>query len=216
LAEIVLSKQTFLEAIWNMRRLGVKSATNPLIAIVLISVILMLGWSLLSMAVNYLSIVRSEQQLYTFTGMISSDTHFYIEALSSSEFTYTAYVGLLRASNTPTTYYLCILNQTNSKPVENVDVEVSYGEDYQDVESVLVESDNVYILSQIARYTPLSADAEVHDVVLYKVNYTGLDLPLSIKIEVRGGQQPKLVLVLLVPYGQKYYEVGRLYVEWGG
>jgi len=200
-----------------MRRLGVKGVVNPLVTVVLISIILVLGWGLLGMTVNYLSIVRSEQQLYTFINMISSDTYFYIEALSSSESTYTAYVGLLRASNTPITYYLCILNQTNSKPIENVNVEVSYGETYQDAESMIVGSDNVYILSQIARYTPLSANVGVRDVVLYTVNYTGLDSPLSVKIEVEDGdQQPRLVLVLLIPYGQKYYEVKRLYVEWGG
>jgi len=191
---------------------GVKGVANPLVTVVLISIILVLGWSLLGMAVNYLSIVRSEQQLYAFVNRISSDTYFYIEALSSKP-KYTAYVGLLRASNTPTTYYLCILDQASSKPIENVDVEVSYGEDYRDAGSVTVKSDNIYILSQIARYTPLSAEVGVCDVTLYKANYTGPDLPLSIKVEV-AGRWSKLVLVLLVPYGQKYYEVKRLYVGW--
>jgi len=198
-----------------MRGLGVKGVVNPLVAVVLISVILVLGWSLLSMTVNYLSIVRSEQELHTFINVISSDTYFYIEALSSSGSTYTAYAGLLRASGTSTIYYLCILNQTDNEPVENVDVEILYGESYQDASSMTVESDNVYIVSQIARHTPLSAEVEVPDVTLYMINYTGPE-PLSIKIEVEGaGQPPRLVLVLLIPYSQKYYEVNRLYVRWG-
>ena len=184
----------------------------------LISIILVLGWGLLGMTISYLSIVRSEQQLYIFVSRISSDTYLYIEALSSRESTYTAYVGLLRASGIPTTYYLCILNQTDSRPIEdeNIDVEISYDEGYRDASCVTVESDNIYILSQIARYTPLSAEVGVSNVTLYMVNFTSLE-PLSIKVEVEDvDQQPKLMLVLLVPYGQKYYEVKRLYIEWGG
>ena len=195
---------------------SVKGVINPLVTVVLISIILVLGWGLLGMTINYLSIVRSEQQLYIFIERISSDTHFYIEALSSSESTYTAYVGLLRASGTPTTYYLCILNQTDSEPIENIDVEIFYDRDYRDASSVTVESNNIYVLSQIARYTPLSAEAEAPNATLYMVNFTGLE-PLSIKVEVEDiDQQPKLVLVLLVTYSQKYYEVKRLYVGWGG
>jgi len=197
---------------------SVKGVINPLVTVVLISIILVLGWGLLGMTVNYLSIVRSEQQLYIFVSRISSDTYLYIEALSSRESTYTAYVGLLRASGIPTTYYLCILNQTDSRPIEdeNIDVEISYDEDYRDASCVTVESDNIYILSQIARYTPLSAEVGVSNVTLYMVNFTSLE-PLSIKVEVEDvDQQPKLMLVLLVPYGQKYYEVKRLYIEWGG
>jgi len=193
---------------------SLRGVVNPLVAVVLISIILMLGWGLLGMTVNYLSIVRSEQQLYAFVNRISTDTYFYIEALFSKP-KHTAYVGLLRASNIPTTYYLCILNQTNGKPVENVDVGISYDRGYRDAGSVTVESDNIYILSQMARYMPLSAEVKVSDVTLYTINYTGLDLPLSIRIEVEDvDQQPKLVLVLLVPYGQKYYEVKRLYIVW--
>lgn len=195
-----------------------KGVVNPLVAVVLISIILVLGWGLLGMTISYLSIVRSEQQLYIFVSRISSDTYLYIEALSSSESTYTAYVGLLRASGIPTTYYLCILNQTDSRPIEdeNIDVEISYDEGYRDASCVTVESDNIYILSQIARYTPLSAEVGVSNVTLYMVNFTSLE-PLSIKVEVEDvDQQPKLMLVLLVPYGQKYYEVKRLYIEWGG
>lgn len=195
-----------------------KGVVNPLVAVVLISIILVLGWGLLGMTISYLSIVRSEQQLYIFVSRISSDTYLYIEALSSRESTYTAYVGLLRASGIPTTYYLCILNQTDSRPIEdeNIDVEISYDEGYRDASCVTVESDNIYILSQIARYTPLSAEVGVSNVTLYMVNFTGLE-PLSIKVEVEDvDQQPKLMLVLLVPYGQKYYEVKRLYIEWGG
>jgi len=197
---------------------SVRGVVNPLVTVVLISIILVLGWGLLGMTVNYLSIVRSEQQLYTFIERISSDTYFYIEVLSSSESTYIAYVGLLRASGTPTTYYLCILNQTDSRPIEdeNIDVKIFYDGGYRDASSVIVESNNIYILSQMARYTPLSAGVEVSTVTLYMVNFTGLE-PLSIKVEVKDvDQQPKLVLVLLIPYGQKYYEVKRLYIEWGG
>jgi len=200
-----------------VKGLSVKAVVNPLIVVVLISVVLILGWGLLSMTVNYLSVVRLEQQLHSFVNEISSDTHFYIEALSSSESVYTVYVGLLRVSGIPTVYYLCVLNQSNNMPVENVAVEILYDEGYRDANSMMVESDNMYVLSQIARYMPLSAETGVRNVTLYIINFTGQE-PLSIKINVRVeavDQQPKLTLILLVPYGQKYYEVKRLYVDWG-
>lgn len=197
-----------------MEKVFVRSVVNPLVIVVLISTVLILGWGLLSMTVNYLSAVRLEQQLYSFISEISSDTHFYIEALSSSESMYTVYVGLLRVSGTPTVYYLFILNQSDNMPVENVGVEILYDEEYRDANSTMVEADNVYVLSQIARYIPLSAETGIRNVTLYIVNFTGKE-PLSIKIDVRVeavNQQPKLALILLVSYGQKYYEVKRLYI----
>jgi len=197
---------------------SVKGVVNPLIAMVLISIILVLGWGLLSITIDYLSIVRSEQQLYTFISRVSSDTYFYIEALFSNESTYTVYVGLLRASNTPTTYYLCVIDQLSGKPIENVDVEtLDDNGGYQDADSVDVESNNIYVLSEIAKYLPLSAKIGVYKVVsLYTIKYIGLK-PISVKVSVEAedsDSKPRLLLVLLVAYEQKYYEVKRLYVEW--
>lgn len=195
---------------------SVKGVVNPLVTVILISIILVLGWGLLSMTVNYLSAIRFEQQLYTFINRISADTRFYIEALSSNESTYTVYVGLLRASNTPIIYYLCILNQADNRPIgsESIDVDIFYNGSYQDARSIVLESNNIYILSRIARYAPLSAEVDVVNTTLYMVNFTGSE-PLSIRININAEQQPKLILLLLVPYNQKYYEVKRLYVEWG-
>ena len=195
---------------------NVKGVVNPLVTVVLISIILVLGWGLLGMTVNYLSAIWFEQQLYIFINRISADTYFYIESLFSNESTYTAYVGLLRASNTPTIYYLCILNQTDNRPIgsESIDVDIFYDGGYRDARNTTLQSDNIYILSRIARYVLLSSEIGVSNVTLYMVNFTGLE-PLSIKVSIGAEQQPKLVMLLLVPYNQKYYEVKRLYVEWG-
>jgi len=184
--------------------------------VIIVSVVVILGLSLLNMVINYISMVNAERNLYNYLQQVALDTYVYLEAAYNKTNSYTMYVGLLRITGTPTTYWLLVLNHTQ---IEQVSVEVynATTRQYEATTSTTTATDKVYLLSNITgQYIPLAALKGEATVELYKIPYTLAGEPLSINVTVEALSPPKLTLVFLIEVAENYYEVQRLYIDLGG